>query len=158
MIGEAPGFASIVIYLPTRRAEIVVLSNAQFPVPQTIGFDLAAMLEGKEYQRLELRDSPLTADEISRVAGSFKFGPDFYRPQGTLQFAAGPDGMTLRWPGWGPVSPVLVIDDHHFIDRHYWTRFSVADDEDRHASQLTFGKFTGQRSLESAPAPPHGSP
>jgi D-alanyl-D-alanine carboxypeptidase len=148
MRGEGPGFASFIIYLPKLKAEIIVLSNAQMPIPTSIGFDLAAMLEGRDYHAPELRAAPITADEVSHVVGRFKFGPDFYRPNATLELAAGPDGLMLRWPG-GPDSPVLVTDGHHFIDRHYWTRFSVDDDATGRAAELTFGKFKGQRSPDN---------
>lgn len=147
--GEGPGFASTMIYLPGARAAIVVLSNFQIPVPGRIAGNLAAMLQGREYRRLELRTSPLTKEEISHVIGSYIFGPDFYRANGTLQLVAADDGLTLRWPGWGPNSPVLVIDDHHFIDRHYWTRFSVEDDENGHAADLIFATFKGHRLPDS---------
>jgi CubicO group peptidase (beta-lactamase class C family) len=151
MRGEGPGFASFIIYLPKLKAEIVILSNAQMPIPTPIGFDLAAMLEGRDYHAPELRAAPLATDEVSQVVGRFKFGPDFYRPNATLELAAGPGGLMLRWPG-GPDSPVLVTDGHHFIDRHYWTRFSVDDDATGHAAELTFGKFKGQRSPDN-PSP-----
>jgi CubicO group peptidase (beta-lactamase class C family) len=150
--GEGPGFASTIIYLPRLRAAIIVLSNFQIPVPVRIAFDLATMLEGGEYRPLELRASALTTDEASHVSGSFTFGPDFYRPNATLQLVSDAGGLTLKWPG-GPDSPVLVIDDYHFIDRHYWTRFSVDDDQDGHPSRLTFGKFIGLRSVDSRLAP-----
>ncbi|HWC65603.1 MAG TPA: hypothetical protein VG777_05940, partial [Thermoanaerobaculia bacterium] len=117
-----------------------------------IAFDIVAMLEGVEYQPLELRKTPLTAEEIAHVVGRYTFGKDFYRPNGTLELAGGPEGLTLRWPG-GPDSPVLVTDDHHFIDRHYWTRFRVEDDPGRKAARLIFGRFTGKRSGDAAPAP-----
>jgi hypothetical protein len=80
--------------------------------------------------------------------GSYTFGADFYRSNATLQLTGDADGLILRWPG-GPDSPVLVIDGHHFIDRHYWNRFSVADDHNGHASRLDYGKFSGQRTLDS---------
>ncbi|MEZ5996885.1 MAG: serine hydrolase domain-containing protein [Hyphomonadaceae bacterium] len=146
--GEGPGFASTMIYLPRLNAAIVVLSNFQIPVAGRIAWDIAALLQGKEYRQLELRASPLTAEEIAHVTGSYTFGSNFYRANGTLQLVADGDGLMLRWPGWGPNSPVIVVDDHHFIDRHYWTRFSIADDESGQASQLVFGRFTGQRSVE----------
>ena len=154
MNGEAPGFASTIIYMPRLHAEIVILSNLKITVPRAIAFDLAAMLEGVEYQRLELRAAPLTTDEMSHVLGNYTFGADFYRSNATLQLAAGAAGLILRWPG-GPNSPVLVVDDHHFIDRHYWARFSVTDDQNGEASQMTFGRFLGQRSSDSSRAPTH---
>ncbi len=150
--GEGPGFASTMIYLPSLRAAIVVLSNCQIPVPGRIAWDLAAMLQGKEYRRLELRASPLTTDEISHVVGSYKFGPDFYRSNATLQLVGDAGGLSLKWPG-GPNSPVIVMDDHHFIDRHYWTRFGLTDDQEGRASQMTYGRFSGQRSGENPPVP-----
>ena len=155
MNGEGPGFASFIVYMPRLRAEIVVLSNFRIPVPQMMGLEIAAMLEGGEYHRLELRASPLTTDELSQVVGSFTFGPDFYRSKGTLQFFSAAGGLTLRWPDWGPDSPVLVVDGHHFIDRHYWTRFSVADDPNGRATELTFGRFKGQRTADNPPATVH---
>jgi hypothetical protein len=48
-----------------------------------------------------------------------------------------------------------VSDNHHFIDRHYWTRFSITDDPDGHATQITYGKFDGQRTADSRPATAH---
>lgn len=155
MNGQSPGFASFIIYMPRLRAEIIILSNFQIPVPKMIGYDLAALLEGGEYHRLELRASPLTPDEVSQVVGRFRFGSDFYRPNGTLEIVSGAGGLTLRWPDWGPDSPVLVVDGHHFIDRHYWTRFSVADDLNGRATQLTFGRFTGARTADNRPATAH---
>src|SRR5205085_6981059 len=67
--GNGGGFASVVVYIPALRAEVVVFSNAQIPVPTRIAFDIAAMLEAVEYRRLEVRAAPLTADEIARVVG-----------------------------------------------------------------------------------------
>jgi D-alanyl-D-alanine carboxypeptidase len=154
MNGQSPGFTSIVIFMPKLNAEIIILSNSQIPVPTPMGFDLAAMLEGGEYHAPELRVAPLGADEISHVVGRFKFGPDFFRPNATLELAAGQGGLILRWPG-GPDSPVLVTDSRHFIDRHYWIRFGVGDDASGHASELTYGKFRGQRLSDGAPPSVH---
>jgi hypothetical protein len=131
--------------MPRLDAGIIILSNSHMQVPPGMGFDLAALLDGGEYHAFELRAAPLGADEIAHVVGRFRFGPDFYRPNGTLELVAGQGGLILRWPDWGPDSPVLVEDSHHFIDRHYWTRFSLEDDASGQASQLTFGKFKGQR-------------
>jgi D-alanyl-D-alanine carboxypeptidase len=154
MNGQSPGFTSIVIYMPKLKAGIIILSNSQIPVPTPMGFDLAAMLDGGEYHAPELRAGPLGADEISHVVGRFHFGPDFFRPNATLELAAGQRGLILRWPG-GPDSPVLVTDNHHFIDRHYWIRFSVEDDASGHASELAYGKFRGQRSPDGPPPSVH---
>ena len=154
MSGNAPGFASEVIYVPKLRTEIIIFCNTQVPMPPTMGFDLAAVLAGGKYQDLKLQAAPLNNDEISHVVGRYRFGPDFYRPNATLELAIGPEGLVVRWPG-GPEAPVLVSDNHHFIDRHYWTRFSVADDPDGHATQLTYGRFNGQRIADSRPATAH---
>ncbi len=155
MNGQSPGFASVVIYMPRIDAAIIILSNSQIPVPTPIGFDLAAMLDGGEYHTPELLNTALKADEVSRVVGRFHFGPDFYRPNATLELAAVQSGLVLRWPG-GPDSPVVVVDSHHFIDRHYWIRFSVEDDASGHASELTYGRFEGRRTPDGPPPPEWG--
>ena len=146
MAGNAPGFATTVVTIPSRHFYAVILSNLQIPVANRVAFDVAATIQGKDYHLLELRSSPITKEEAARVVGSYTFGKDFYRENATLHLVAGGEGLILRWPG-GPDSPVLVVDDRHFIDRHYWTRFSVAED-----GKLTFGKFTGKKT-ESSPAP-----
>ena len=144
MSGNAPGFSSEVIYVPKLRTEIIIFSNTQVPMPPTMGFDLAAILAGGKYQELRLQALPLTNDETSHVVGHYRFAADFYRPNAILELASGPAGLVVKWPG-GPDAPVLVLDNRHFIDRHYWTRFSVADDADGRATQLTYGRFSGQR-------------
>jgi CubicO group peptidase (beta-lactamase class C family) len=154
MSGNAPGFASEAIYVPKLRTEIIIFSNTKFPMPPMMGFDIAAVLAGGKYQDLKLQTAPLSNDEIAHVVGRYHFGPDFYRPNATLELASGPDGLVVKWPG-GPDAPVLVSDNHHFIDRHYWTRFSVADDPDGHATQLTYGRFNGQRIADGRPATAH---
>ena len=154
MSGNAPGFTSETIYVPKLRTQIIVFSNTKMPLAITMGFDIAAVLAGGKYQDLKLQTAPLNNDEISHVVGRYRFGPDFYRPNATLELASDTHGLVVKWPG-GPDSPVLVSDDHHFIDRHYWTRFSVADDSDGHATQLIYGRFNGQRTADSQPATAH---
>ena len=53
------------------------------------------------------------------LLGRYRFGPDFFRPNATLELTSSEDGLILKWPG-GPDAVVVVADDHHFIDRHYW--------------------------------------
>jgi hypothetical protein len=149
--GQSPfGVSSELIYIPSLRAAIVILSNVSIPIAAPLGFDIAAMLAGGEYHGLALPAAPVGVGEIGHVVGRYTFGPDFFRPNATLELAAGQGGLILRWPG-GPDSPVLVVDDHHFIDRHYWVRFSVGGDASGHASELTYGRFRGLRSPDGAP-------
>jgi CubicO group peptidase (beta-lactamase class C family) len=152
MSGQSPGVSSELIYIPNLRAEIVILSNSQIPVPAPMGFDIAAMLAGGEYHDLELKGAVL--HDKSPLLGRYRFGPDFFRPNATLEFASNEDGLILKWPG-GPDAVVVVADDHHFIDRHYWQKFSVAQDANGRGLELTYGKFKGQRVSDSAPQSAH---
>ena len=153
MGGQSPfGVSSELIYIPSLRAEIVILSNSQIPVPTPMGFDIAAMLAGGEYHDLELKGAVL--QDKSPLLGRYRFGPDFFRPNATLEFASSEDGLILKWPG-GPDAVVVVADDHHFIDRHYWQKFSVAEDATGRGQELTYGKFKGQRVSDSAPPSAH---
>ena len=152
MSGQSPGVSSELIYIPNLRAEIVILSNSQIPVPAPMGFDIAAMLAGGEYHDLELKGAVL--EDNSPLLGRYRFGPDFFRPNATLELAKSEDGLILKWPG-GPDAAVVVAYDHHFIDRHYWVRFSVAADENGRGTELTYGKFKAQRVSDSTPPPAH---
>ena len=122
------------------------------PVAAPMGFDIAAMLAGGEYHGFELKGAVLP--DNSPLLGRYKFGPDFFRPNATLEFASSEDGLILKWPG-GPDAVVVVADDHHFIDRHYWQKFSVADDANGRGLELAYGKFKGQRVTDSAPQSSH---
>lgn len=156
--GQSPsGVSSELIYIPSLRAEIVILSNLEIPVAGPMGFDIAAMLAGGQYRELQVQAKPLKKDEVARLVGRYQFGADFYRKNATLELAQGPEGLILRWPsGDGPVvdAPVVVTDAHHFVDRHYWVRFSVAEDANGRGAELTYGKFKGQRVSDSARSPP----
>ena len=151
--GQSPyGVSSELIYVPSLRVEIVILSNLAIPVAAPMGFDIAAMLAGGEYHDLELKGAVL--QDNSPLLGRYRFGPDFFRPNATLEFASSEDGLVLKWPG-GPDAVVVVADHHHFIDRHYWQKFSVAEDATGRGQELTYGKFKGQRVSDSAPPSVH---
>ena len=153
--GQSPyGVSSELIYVPRLRAEIVILSNLAIPVAAPMGFDIAAMLAGGEYHDLVLPPGPVRIDEVSQVFGRYRFGADFFRPNATLELAKGGDGLILKWPG-GPDAAVVIADDHHFIDRHYWQKFSVAEDANGRGLELTYGKFKGQRVSDSATSSAH---
>jgi hypothetical protein len=142
------------IYIPSLRAAIVVLSNLAMQVAAPMGFDIAAMLAGGEYRDLVLPAAPVRMDKMAQVVGRYRFGPDFFRPNATLELARGEDGLILKWPN-GPDAAVVVADEHHFIDRHYWQKFSVAEDANGRGLELTYGKFKGQRVSDSAPQSAH---
>jgi CubicO group peptidase (beta-lactamase class C family) len=153
--GQSPsGVSSELIYIPSLRAEIVILSNLEIPVAAPMGFDIAAMLAGGEYHDLVLPPAPMRIDEVAKVVGRYRFGPDFFRPNATLELARGGDGLILKWQG-GLDAAVVIADDHHFIDRHYWVRFSVAEHTSGRGAELTYGKFKGQRVSDSAPQSAH---
>jgi D-alanyl-D-alanine carboxypeptidase len=153
--GQSPfGVSSELIYVPSLRAEIVILSNLAIPVAAPMGFDIAAMLAGGEYHDLVLPPDPVQIDDVAQVFGRYRFGADFFRPNATLELARGGDGLILKWPS-GPDAAVVIADDHHFIDRHYWVRFSVADDANGRGMELTYGKFKGQRVSDSATSSAH---
>jgi hypothetical protein len=153
--GQSPsGVSSELIYIPRLRAQIVILSNLEIPVAAPMGFDIAAMLAGGEHHGLVLAPAPVRIDEIAQVDGRYRFGPDFFRPNATLELARGGDGLILKWPG-GLDAAVVIADDHHFIDRHYWVRFSVAEDANGQDMELTYGKFKGQRVSDSASQSAH---
>jgi hypothetical protein len=148
----APGGSAWISLQDILKAKLDTMKENSHPVAAPMGFDIAAMLAGGEYHGFELKGAVLP--DNSPLLGRYKFGPDFFRPNATLEFASSEDGLILKWPG-GPDAVVVVADDHHFIDRHYWQKFSVADDANGRGLELAYGKFKGQRVTDSAPQSSH---
>jgi CubicO group peptidase (beta-lactamase class C family) len=145
--GRGAGFSSYMEYLPNEDITVLALSNIENEVTPALVSDAAAMLMGKSYSPFNYSRVP--AALVGHPAGDFVFGPDFYRPSGTLSLVSDANGVTLNWPG-GPAAPLLPIGKDQFMDRHYWTKVTVVRGTDGNPVELDFGKFKGM--LRAVPA------
>ena len=138
--GRGPGFSSFMEYLPKEDIFVMVLSNIENEADPAIVTNAARMLMGKPYQAFNYHEVP--PELVGHPTGDFVFGPDFYRPSGTLNLVSDANGVTLNWPG-GPAAPLLPIGRDKFIDRYYWTNATIIRGKDGNPVELEFGKFRG---------------
>jgi hypothetical protein len=144
MNGRAPGFASFVAYIPSERLAIVALSNIYASTPTAIGLDLAAIALGKPYSAARLLPGPLPNDAVAQIAGSYKFGANFYQPNATLTLSVEKGEAMLRWPS-GENTALVPVDGGQFMDRAYWVPVSISRSADGTATSLVYAGFPGQR-------------
>ncbi|HEY2780578.1 MAG TPA: serine hydrolase domain-containing protein [Steroidobacteraceae bacterium] len=144
MNGRAPGFASYLLYVPSEKLSVVVLSNIYSSAPTAIGEDLAAMALGKPYEPVRLLAAPLPNAATAALSGSYKFGPDFYQPNATLQLTVDNGDATLHWPS-AETTALIPLDNNHFVDRSYWVPVSIRKNPNGQVATLVYGGFSGQR-------------
>jgi len=138
---RAPGFSSHMEYLPDDDTAIILLANIEHDANPSIVQNVAALLRGKPYQAFHYRRVPPAL--AGHPTGDFVFGPDFYRPSGTLSLVSDVNGTTLIWPG-GPAAPLLPLGKDKFMDRYYWTEASIVRGADGKPVELDYGKFKGK--------------
>lgn len=127
--GRSPGFTSSVEYYPARKLAIIVLSNSYSPVSQSpIANDLAAMALGKsvpvpgKIARIGIAEA-----ELSKAAGAYRFGPDFYRPNAEVRIRIVSGAPILDWGG-NFLSPLIPVGPSEFMDRQFWARVVMNPD------------------------------
>jgi len=142
MNGRAPGFSSFMLHLPSRETTVIVLSNIYSSASTSMGNDIAAISLGLPHEPLRLGGDHATAKELERCTGSFRFGADFYQPNGVVRLSVENGELLLRWPRGG-ASPLIPLETDRFVDRAYWERVSVERDETGKATALAYGQFRG---------------
>jgi CubicO group peptidase (beta-lactamase class C family) len=144
MNGRAPGFASVVLYLPRSRTTVVALSNVYSSATTTIGYDIGALSLALPYQPFQPRDSSPSLAELKSCTGTFQFGPDFYQPNAKVTLITNGQELTLRWPT-GDISALIPVDRDRFVDRSYWEEVKIGRDRSGLATTLIYSHFQGTR-------------
>lgn len=140
--GRAPGFSSVMFYLPKEELTVLVLNNIEHESDYSIAVNITDIVLGKPYTPFDYRPVSLTPQQRQQFVGRFTFGPDFYRPNGTLAITDSPQGLVLDWPG-GPAAPLLPTGTNSFMDRYYWTPMTVTQDASGRPVEMKYGKFQG---------------
>jgi hypothetical protein len=143
MNGRAPGFASFVLYLPSARLTVVVLSNIYSSATTAIGYDIAALSLGLPYEPFHPMEPAPSASVLNSCTGSFQFGPDFYQPNAAIALTADGGELQLRWPS-GDVSALIPLGPDHFLDRSYWVDVKLDRDVSGHPVVLSYDRFQGK--------------
>jgi len=139
--GRAPGFASFALYLPREQLTVVVFSNVYSSATTTIGYDLAAIALALPYTSFHASHSTDPA-QLKSCTGQFQFGSDFYQPNAKIALVAQGAELSLRWPS-GDISPLILLDKDHFVDRSYWEDVHLERDSSGRPLRLHYGRFVG---------------
>jgi CubicO group peptidase (beta-lactamase class C family) len=140
MNGRAPGFSAFVLYLPGAKLTLIALSNVYSSATTTIGYDLAALSLGQQYQSLHFQK--LGPASLKRCIGAFQFGPDFYQAKAKVNLVVREDGLTMLWPS-GETSVLIPLGGDHFVDRSYWTEVQIERDASGNPAVLLYDQFRG---------------
>jgi CubicO group peptidase (beta-lactamase class C family) len=140
MNGRAPGFSSFVLYLPGPKLTVIVLSNIYSSATTTIGYDLAPLSLGQQYQSLNFRT--IGPEALKRCVGAFQFGPDFYQANATVNLAVRGGGLSMLWPS-GETSVLIPLGNDRFVDRSYWTEVQIERDASEKPQTLVYDHFRG---------------
>jgi CubicO group peptidase (beta-lactamase class C family) len=141
--GRAPGFSAFFEYLPKENLAVILLANMEHDANPEIAAEAAVMVMGKtSYKGFDYK--PIPVEVAGHPSGDFTFGPDFYRPSGTLKLVSDANGVTIYWPQ-RPVAPLLPIGKDKFKDRYYWTDVTVVRDSEGKPVELDYGLFKGVR-------------
>lgn len=149
MNGRAPGFAAFVLYLPTADVTVVAFSNIYSSATTSMGYDIAAIALGLPYVDFHPAGRALSADELRDSTGNFRFGPNFYQPNGVVNLAATGSDVVLEWPSGG-ASPLIPLERDHFMDRSYWEEVKIERNSAGQTTALRYGDFRGE--VVKAPA------
>jgi D-alanyl-D-alanine carboxypeptidase len=148
VIGEGwdgVGFSANVRHLPDEGLTVVALSNLNIAaVVGEISEGVSALVLGEEPERLEFELRALPNDSLVPLAGSYRFGDDFYAPGGLLQIVAR-DGYLFD-VGRTPEAGLIPIADGGFLYRPVWARVRfLADAEGRVTALRFYDRFVAER-------------
>jgi CubicO group peptidase (beta-lactamase class C family) len=114
--GGIEGFNTALLYVPDRRACVVVLANVTGSAPGQIARQLLDVVLGKEViLNSERKPVPIANDELAKFVGTFDLMPGF-----SLAIALAGDFLTVQGPG----QPTLPMMYQGMKDGH--PRFFIA--------------------------------
>lgn len=148
--GGAPGFSSFISVFPDEKLTIVMLSSIQIGVPYFTVPKLASIVFKEPYEKLDLITPPNVERKVTeKLVGTFQFGQEFYRPNGTVSITA--EGDRLFSDG----APLIPINEgegspRKFLNRRFWSTLEFVFDDKGKVIGLRFDRHTG-RKLEAVP-------
>jgi D-alanyl-D-alanine carboxypeptidase len=142
---DGVGFSANVRHLPDEGLTVVALCNLNIAtVVGEISEGIFALVLGEEPERLEFDLGALPNDSLVSLAGSYRFGDDFYSPGGVLHIVAR-DGYLFD-VGRKPEAGLIPLAAGGFLYRPVWARVRFLADEDGRVGALRFyDRFVAQR-------------
>jgi CubicO group peptidase (beta-lactamase class C family) len=119
--GSSPGFKAHFERFIDDDATVVVLSNVYIAAPSTIAEDLGAMLFGQPVNRDIPKPVQISASELKRYAGTFRFGDDYFVKNAVVRVEPKEDHLDLVYPATNFSISLLPIEGNRFFDRNFWS-------------------------------------
>ena len=122
---------------------VIVLGNIYNGVPSTITQELTDLVIGGEVTAPPLLVNPPPLTKLGDIAGSYQFGPDFYRPNAKLTFHQ-KNGQLFQ-KSWTSDAWMIPAGEMTFIHRTYWSTLVFERDESGEVYRLLYDNFVGVR-------------
>ena len=140
---DGVGFSGKILHLEDLNLTVVVLCNLNISgISSEIAENLALIALGRQPQKLQFETDPADVDELNMLAGTYRFGPDFYVPNTTIELAVSDGEMVVE--GFQP-GALLRLGDGSFIHRQHWFRVVFERDGEGRVSGIQYGSFRAAR-------------
>jgi CubicO group peptidase (beta-lactamase class C family) len=140
---DGVGFSGKILHLEDLNLTVVVLCNLNISgISSEIAENLAMIALGKQPQALHIETEPADVDELNMLAGTYRFGPEFYVPNTTIEFAVSDGEMVVE--GFQP-GALLRLADGSFVHRQHWFRVAFERDGEGRVSGIQYGRFQATR-------------
>ena len=106
----------------------------------TIGRDILSMMLGEHVESKPLSPDPPSPSLVAELVGSYQFGPDFYKPNGTVRVHAKAGHLFDGRSFW-----LIPAGDMKFVNRVYWSDLEFLRDDSGKVYQLQYDSFVGVR-------------
>lgn len=137
MNGYSAGFSAHMGMYPEEEVCVVVLSNIEVFIPRRIAIDLAGILFHEPVEIPTIGSFKPTKAQLQEVAGTYKFGKDFFRPNFTMEVTTRGEDLFFNW---GPLVPSGPLK---FFQRSYWSKISFSNDAAGKIYEMTFDNYHG---------------
>jgi CubicO group peptidase (beta-lactamase class C family) len=127
MNGRSPGFQSDFQRFIDDDVCVIVLSNNYSPTASVIAGDLAKMVFREKYEVPRLVKPPqLDAKVLDAYVGHYKFGPDFFVPNGAYSIEKQNGQLVVNNPG--AYATLVPQSETEFFDRPFWSMIVFVKD------------------------------
>jgi CubicO group peptidase (beta-lactamase class C family) len=117
--GSSQGFKAHMERFVDDGVTIIALSNVYIGAPTPMVNDISSLLFEKKTLPPVPKPAARSADALRRVAGTYKFGPDFYQPNSVVHIEPRDGYLLLRYPSLDV--PLTPIANGEYFDRFYWS-------------------------------------
>ena len=118
--GSSPGFKAYIERYVDDDVAVIVLANVYLASPTPIGRDIGTLL-WTPGAKLPPVPTPVkrSSDELQCVAGTYKFGANFYQPNVVARIEPRDGYLVLHYPTFD--TPLTPIANGEYFDRFYWS-------------------------------------